>query len=350
MEAAIQKLLSQNLDIDPSGRFPFAVMAHCNETNPVTRRVQIFKPLYAEAPDFVEAPSDSSSGQSESDAEDSQAEASSGTDAEPASEDESDVDVEVDDEADELDAELEREYSPDNEMNRRDAESKAMEGANTIGFLEGGKTAPFARAFARALQSSEAQNSAGHGGLILSGSKSVASKRQRVEAEAKADREAKKLRIEMKQRGHVLPARKGENPEADAREKALQKTATRGVVQLFNAVAKAQRRLREAEDLTRSRTKAAKFGKASFLADIRNARGSNAPAHLPGDEKHSASGEALKEGDDSDDDGPGWEVLRKGFTGLQGKSKMKDWDKQLDNDDHDDNHQVEGDQLDDDSM
>jgi len=308
----------------------------------------------ADAPhDFVEAHSDSASGQSNSDAEDNQDEATSGTDGETASEDESDA-AEVDEEADQLDADLEREIGPaedeDQALSPRDGDSGATERANTMGFLEGGKTAPFARAFARALHSSEAQKSVGRGGMILSGSKSVASKRERLEAEAKADREAKKLRIEMKQRGHVQPSRKGENPEADAREKAFQKTATRGVVQLFNAVAKAQRRLREAEDLTRSRTKAAKFGKASFLAEIRSARGTKATKPSTGsEEKRAASRGPSKETDDSDDDGkePGWEVLRKGFTGLQGKSKMKDWDKQLDNDDHNDVPRVEDDELDD---
>ena len=74
-----------------------------------------------------------------------------------------------------------------------------------------------------------------------------------------ADRAAKRLRQEMKQRGHVVPSRRGEDPEADAREKALQRVATRGVVRLFNAVTKAQRQIRDAEGTTGSRGKAAKL-------------------------------------------------------------------------------------------
>lgn len=40
--------------------------------------------------------------------------------------------------------------------------------------------------------------------------------------------------------------KRGEEPEQDALEKALLKTATRGVVRLFNAVSKAQRDQKDA--------------------------------------------------------------------------------------------------------
>jgi Rrp15p len=43
------------------------------------------------------------------------------------------------------------------------------------------------------------------------------------------------------------PCRRGEDPEADAVEKALLRTARRGVVQLFNAVAKAQKQAADAQ-------------------------------------------------------------------------------------------------------
>ena len=47
---------------------------------------------------------------------------------------------------------------------------------------------------------------------------------------------------------HCLQAvpRRGEEPEHDAQEKTLLKTATRGVVRLFNAVSKAQRDQKDA--------------------------------------------------------------------------------------------------------
>ena len=53
-------------------------------------------------------------------------------------------------------------------------------------------------------------------------------KRQREEVESTAaQKAAKKLRQEMKQRGHVAIPKRGEIPEADAHEKMLHKIATR---------------------------------------------------------------------------------------------------------------------------
>ena len=40
--------------------------------------------------------------------------------------------------------------------------------------------------------------------------------------------------------------KKGQDPAADAKEKALMKVATRGVVRLFNAVSKAQKQQKDA--------------------------------------------------------------------------------------------------------
>lgn len=63
--------------------------------------------------------------------------------------------------------------------------------------------------------------------ILPQASKSVA-KRHREEVEASAaQKAAKKLRQEMKQRGHVPVHKKGEDPEADAHEKALYKVATK---------------------------------------------------------------------------------------------------------------------------
>ncbi|KAF6258102.1 hypothetical protein COO60DRAFT_1626549 [Scenedesmus sp. NREL 46B-D3] len=71
--------------------------------------------------------------------------------------------------------------------------------------------------------------------------------RAEVEADEAAARQAKKQRQEMRQRGHLKVPKKGADPAHDAREKQLQKLATRGVVLLFNAVNKAQKQKREAE-------------------------------------------------------------------------------------------------------
>jgi len=54
-------------------------------------------------------------------------------------------------------------------------------------------------------------------------------------AQAQA-REAKQRRMLLRRRGHAKPSRRGDDPEADAYERRMLVTATRGVVRLFNAV------------------------------------------------------------------------------------------------------------------
>ena len=226
------------------------------------------------------------------------------------------------------------------------------EGASGGGFLAGQKSASFAKAFAKIMEapgggtsSTAAQGVAA--APILAASKSLARRQAEEEAEAKHDREAKRLRLEMKQRGHAMPTRRGVDPAADAREKALQRLATKGVVRLFNAVTKAQKQLRDAEEATGSKARAAKLGKASFLAELKGAAskaGSGAAQPLvptaPSRAAAAAAGAPAKKhqqrqqqqrqqaADSSDDEAVGWDVLKQGFSGLQSGSKMKDWDKQ----------------------
>ena len=284
-------------------------------------------------------------------------------DDEDAEQDELDADLEapIGGDDDEEDSEDDEEEEEDDDVGEEDegVGMKKNPAEPTAGFLEGGKSDTFARAFNRILDSSVAKPDL-LGAPILAGSKSIAARKAEDEAEAKADRAAKKLRLEMRQRGHVVPKHRGVDPVADVREKSFQKTATRGVVRLFNAVAKAQKRLRDEEGASGSRAKAAKLGKASFLAELRNSRaettagggGGESEAVVPSARPTSAAAAAMAAGreDDSDGDedgGAGWAVLQEGFTGLQGASKMKDWDKQMedesdgggggDDDDDDDN-------------
>ena len=93
-------------------------------------------------------------------------------------------------------------------------------------FLEGGKAASFAKAFAKILDTSGKKAAAAVGQVaptaadaaaagssaaaapavapILAASKSIAKRKAEEAQDQKADREAKKLRQEMKQRGHVV--------------------------------------------------------------------------------------------------------------------------------------------------
>ncbi|KAL4437109.1 hypothetical protein ABPG75_004248 [Micractinium tetrahymenae] len=248
------------------------------------------------------------------------------------------------------------------------------------GFLEGAKAASFAKAFAKIVEGSgkkaaeavaataqqaaaaPAAIAAAAAAPILATSRSIAKRKAEEAEEAKADREAKKLRQEMKQRGHVVPKRRGQDPEGDAREKGLQRLATKGVVRLFNAIAKAQKQLREAEEATGSRAKAVKLGKASFLAQLKGS-GAVATGAKPGEAlvpsaparqvaataaaapaaKQRRRAAAAAAADSSDDeDAAGWDVLKQGFVGLQGGSKMKDWDKQESDEEGPDGDSLQG--------
>jgi hypothetical protein len=127
-----------------------------------------------------------------------------------------------------------------------------------------------------------------------------------------------------------VPQRKGQDPAADQREKALQRLATRGCVRLFNAIAKAQRQLREAEEATGSRVKAVKLGKASFLAQLKRSSGAegskqdqplvpSAPARQAAAAAAGGRQQRQQQADDSseDEDAVGWAVLQQGFVGVQ---------------------------------
>lgn len=82
--------------------------------------------------------------------------------------------------------------------------------------------------------------------------------------------------------------------------------ATRGVVQLFNAITKAQR---AQKDALLSGVKQGSVSKAEFLTQLKaGGAAGRAAASSAADPK------------------PTWEVLQDSFSGLRGRSKMKDWD------------------------
>ncbi len=124
--------------------------------------------------------------------------------------------------------------------------------------------------------------------------------------------------------------RKGENPAADAREKSLQRLATRGVVLLFNAVSKAQQQRRAAEAAGAKPGRAAAASRVGLLAEL--AAGGAATTVLPNGRRRDARTAQQPAAAGSRQmgaaaAGSGWEVLGEGFPGLTGGSKMKDWDR-----------------------
>eukprot|EP01024_Parvocaulis_polyphysoides_P012347 TRINITY_DN1444_c0_g1_i4.p4 TRINITY_DN1444_c0_g1~~TRINITY_DN1444_c0_g1_i4.p4 ORF type:complete len:137 (+),score=40.12 TRINITY_DN1444_c0_g1_i4:858-1268(+) len=114
----------------------------------------------------------------------------------------------------------------------------------------------------------------------------------------------------MRKRGHVRVGKKGDDVAADAFEKQLQRVATRGVVQLFNAVAKAQKVQRETH-ATKGRAQAAKMTKASITAELQKAKQTTADQKEEGEKQNA-----------------GWRVLQDDFTGLPIMGRMKDWDRE----------------------
>ena len=213
--------------------------------------------------------------------------------------------------------------SSDEEEDDTDEEENAdmsQRDPNTKGFLEGGKVDSFSRAFKRLVNNVDGSSKA----PILAGSKSVHRRKEEEKLELEAAKAAKKLREEMKKRGHYLPVKKGVDPRRDNLEKRLIKTATKGVVQLFNAINTAQKRIRS-EETQGNKAKVAKLGKAGFLAGIRQVRERQQREEVAGARKADAGADDA--GVEEEPVGGKWDVLKDGFAGLNDSSvRMRDWD------------------------
>ncbi|KAF8072477.1 RPH1 [Scenedesmus sp. PABB004] len=220
-------------------------------------------------------------------------------------------------------------------------------GAARASFLDGGKAASFAKAFSKIMDKPAKAAGGGGGGGILSESASLAKRKAEAAADDAAARGAKRARQELRKRGHLRVPRKGEDPAADAREKQLQKLATRGVVLLFNAVNKAQKAKRDADAAGGKAAKgAAKASRAGFLAELK-AGGAAAAAAAgagagAGDERLVPGGRPRGAAPAPAAGSAGWSVLGEGFPGLSGGVKMKDWDKAAPSDDEPDGAALAG--------
>lgn len=170
----------------------------------------------------------------------------------------------------------------------------------------------------------------------------------------------RKKKIEIREKGHVKSVKFGANPDQDEVEKRMVKTATKGVVRLFNAIYQAQRQLEKAGRNKEVANKA----KTSLLQELEGAArnlGSKTEVGThttPRSHPHSrpspsrpltiggtdalisshlvslidrSQGEARNGGEREGGQGrggAGWDVLSDGFTGLSGRTKLKDWDKE----------------------
>lgn len=201
-------------------------------------------------------------------------------------------------------------------------------GKSKAKFTEGDKSASFAKAFAKIMsrEVSAAQGS----NLILADSSSLKKRKADEDAAERTDSAARNLRAQLKQRGHQKVPVRGEDPQHDQREKQLHKLATKGVVLLFNAVAKAQK---SSTDALAQARKSVKMDKKAFLAQLKQTpSGQQQQQGGPG-------GSVLGLGPPGapfQTPATGWKVLQDDYTGLTGGKKLKDWDKASSDEDDED--------------
>ncbi|XP_066539282.1 RRP15-like protein [Hoplias malabaricus] len=145
---------------------------------------------------------------------------------------------------------------------------------------------------------------------------------EKLTEKEKKERLEKKKKADKKKAWEMMCRVKPDVVQDKEKEKTLQRTATRGVVQLFNAVRKHQQNVDEKmKEVGGSERKKAKIlssvSKKDFIDILRGTAG----AVLPTVKKERSVPEEKK------DEKPAWNVLRDDF--MMGAS-MKDWDKESD--------------------
>ena len=223
-----------------------------------------------------------------------------------AGDDESDDEYLDDDDEDETDDE---DTEPSQKRDRNAAASSAAARA------EGGGAAAFG--FARAFANLVGDKSRKDGSEILPKTK----KQKKVEVERKLEKKARSLekrnKLELRERGHVVPKNGAVDPVADQLERKMLQTATRGVVRLFNAVSKAQKTVADAAGKRKGLVgKTVKeLTKGSFLQELKKTSGDRVKDTSAKD----------SENEKTETENAGWDVLADGY--LMGRNKLKDWDK-----------------------
>ena len=145
--------------------------------------------------------------------------------------------------------------------------------------------------------------------------------KQEQEEHRKKVQSNRKQKIDIREKGHVTSVRYGADPDQDKLEKLLVKTATKGVVKLFNAIYQAQKQHEKA-----GRNKdAMKQAKSNLLDQLEGA--ASKVSEFEGD-KGLKAGLKSNTNESGKTGGGGWDVLSEGFTGLSGRKKLKDWDKE----------------------
>ncbi|XP_034554486.1 RRP15-like protein [Notolabrus celidotus] len=244
--------------------------------------------------------------------EDEDGEEEEETDEDGGSDEEEAEDEDEDGGSDEEEAEDEDEGQEDRGDDEDGGEEADSEG---VGDDEGdgNPNAGWAEAMAKILgkKTPEAQSS------ILMKNKELEKVKER-ERQAQLER---KKQVDKKRAWEMMSREKPDVVKDRETEKALQRVATRGVVQLFNAVRKHQRTVEEkVKEVGGSERKKAKLlssvSKKDFIDVLRSSEGGARRQHLTDEAPPPA-----------EDEKPSWSVLRDDF--MMGAS-MKDWDKHSD--------------------
>ncbi|XP_054432567.1 RRP15-like protein [Pteronotus mesoamericanus] len=148
---------------------------------------------------------------------------------------------------------------------------------------------------------------------------------EKEKEQLKQERLEKRKQLDKKREWEMMCRVKPDVVEDKETERNLQRIATRGVVQLFNAVQKHQKnvdeKVKEAGGSVRKRAKLiSTVSKRDFISVL---RGMDGRADEPG----STGTNSKAKQTEAKEDGPGWTILRDDF--MMGAS-MKDWDKESD--------------------
>ncbi|XP_039916485.1 RRP15-like protein [Hirundo rustica] len=222
----------------------------------------------------------------------------------------------------ELSSELpEDSYSSGGEALDGDDEDEAAAPGNVAEEATSSKDGPssgWADAMAKVLNKKIPQNKS----TILAKNKTLEKEREKK----KQERQEKKMRLEKKREWEMMCRVKPDVVKDREKERNLQRIATRGVVQLFNAVRMHQKKMEEevkkAGSSERKRAKLmSSVSKRDFIDVLRNMDGAKGGKNPAGKATKSKQGEVKSE------EGPEWNILRDDF--MMGAS-MKDWDKESD--------------------
>ncbi|NXU50154.1 RRP15 protein, partial [Turnix velox] len=186
-----------------------------------------------------------------------------------------------------------------------------------------GSHAGWADAMAKVLNKKIPQNKS----TILAKNKKLEKEKEQEKQERLEKRiKVRKRCIDKKREWEMMCRVKPDVAKDRERERNLQRTATRGVVQLFNAVRTHQKNIDEkVKSGGTSERKRAKLmssvSKKDFINVLRNTEGAKGGRNSAGKASKSKQGEVKSE------EGPEWSILRDDF--MMGAS-MKDWDKESD--------------------